>query len=119
MQADLKSTKRQLSCQSFFALLGSAHTKAAHRTLVKLTPNGRHLPSFHSFIFLAEKKKKREWNLMFVGCHFPLLLSMSFFEVGTQRYVNHIEADITLENYLKSPLVRKIFILVMKQIMVN
>ena len=31
---DPKSAKRQSSCQSFFALLGSAHTKAS----LKLTP---------------------------------------------------------------------------------
>jgi len=43
-RADPKSVKFQLSCQYHFTLLGSTHTKAARRTLTKLTPalwNGR------------------------------------------------------------------------------
>jgi len=39
MRADLKRAKRQLSHQCLFALLGSACAKAAHKTLVKLTPD--------------------------------------------------------------------------------
>jgi hypothetical protein len=34
----LKAQKRQSSCQSFFALSGSVHLKAAHRMLMKFTP---------------------------------------------------------------------------------
>jgi len=36
--ADPKSTKKQSSHQCLFALLGSAHVKAARKTLVKLIP---------------------------------------------------------------------------------
>ena len=36
--ADPKSAKKLLNLTVFFALLGSARVKAAHRTLVKLTP---------------------------------------------------------------------------------
>ena len=38
MHADPKSAIKLLNLTVFFALLGSAHVKAAHRTLVKLTP---------------------------------------------------------------------------------
>jgi len=33
----------------FFALSGSVHVKAAHRTLMKLTPDEKVLPQFKSF----------------------------------------------------------------------
>ena len=39
MPADTKSAKKAVKLSSFFALLGSAIVKAAHRTLVKLTPS--------------------------------------------------------------------------------
>jgi len=39
--ADPKSTTKQSSCQCLFALLGSACTKVAYKTLVKLTPRFR------------------------------------------------------------------------------
>jgi len=42
--ADPKSAKRQSSCQSFFALMGSAPVKATRRTLMKLTLGGQVLP---------------------------------------------------------------------------
>ncbi len=38
MHADPKSQKRQSSYQCFFALFGSGHVKAAHKMLIKLTP---------------------------------------------------------------------------------
>jgi len=38
VREDPESVKIQLSCQFLFKLLGSAHAKAVHRTLVKLTP---------------------------------------------------------------------------------
>ena len=38
MHADPKSAKKTVKFRSFIALLGSALVKAAHRTLVKLTP---------------------------------------------------------------------------------
>ena len=37
--ADPKSTKKTVKLSSFIALLGFAHVKAAHRMLVKLTPD--------------------------------------------------------------------------------
>jgi len=45
-----KVQKRQSSCQSFFALLGSALAKAAHRPMMKLTP-GRQRDPFLDFRF--------------------------------------------------------------------
>jgi len=36
--ADPKSVKKSVKLSVFFALSGSAHAKAAHRTLMKLTP---------------------------------------------------------------------------------
>jgi len=38
MGKDLKIAKRHSGCQSFLALCGSLQAKAAHRTLMKLTP---------------------------------------------------------------------------------
>ena len=38
-RANPKSAKKTVKLSSFFALLGSTSAKAAHRTLVKLTPD--------------------------------------------------------------------------------
>ena len=38
-RTDPKSAKKTVKLSSFIALLGSARLKAAHRTLVKLTPD--------------------------------------------------------------------------------
>jgi hypothetical protein len=40
MHADPKRPKKMLNLTVFFALLGSAHVKAARKMLVKLTPAG-------------------------------------------------------------------------------
>jgi len=40
MQADAKSAKNAVKLSVFFALLESAHVKAAHKMLMKLTPGG-------------------------------------------------------------------------------
>jgi len=39
MSADSKGEKRTVKWLVFFTLLGSAQVKAAHRTLMKLTPD--------------------------------------------------------------------------------
>jgi len=39
VQADPKSVKKTDNLTVFYTLLGSEHSKAAHRTLMKLTPN--------------------------------------------------------------------------------
>ena len=52
--ADPKSTKKTVKLSSFFALLGSAPAKAAHRMWVKLTPRCQFYPHFTSSIFVQK-----------------------------------------------------------------
>ena len=53
--ADPKSALKLLNLNVFFALLGSACVKAAHRTLVKLTPGEREI--WRKFGIKREKNK--------------------------------------------------------------
>jgi hypothetical protein len=48
MHADPKIEKKNDNLTVFFALLGSVHAKAAHKTLVKLTPAILKSPIFTS-----------------------------------------------------------------------
>ena len=53
--AEPKSAIKLLSLTVFFELLGSAHVKAAQRTLVKLTPDCHQLLAFSSELFSSNE----------------------------------------------------------------
>jgi len=55
--ADTKSTKKTVKSSSFFALSGSASVKAAHRTLVKLTPTYKGAKNI-----VEKEKTKKSFN---------------------------------------------------------
>ena len=57
MHADPKSAIKLLNLTVFFALLGSARIKAAHRTLVKMTPTVN--------FFFSSPSEMKKWNFNF------------------------------------------------------
>ena len=61
MLADPKSAKKLLDLTVFFALLVSAGVKAAHRMLMKLTPNL--FVGGHGQVGIKQSKKEPFWNL--------------------------------------------------------
>ncbi len=57
MSADLKSAKKTDNLTVFFALSGSAHKEAAHKMLMKLTPDDHKITHYKLIQkFLTDKK---------------------------------------------------------------
>jgi len=58
MHADPENAKKIVKLLVFFALLGSAHVKAARRTLMKLTPRQKIFFRFPTFAIKLESFNK-------------------------------------------------------------
>jgi len=61
--ADPESAKNTVNLSVLFALLGSAHKKAACRTLIKLTPSSESVHQWFSTFFSWRHSKQQENNL--------------------------------------------------------